>query len=161
MLRHKIRDLKESDAQWIYEACQDEQIQFWTTIPKPYLIEHAIGFIKGEFPEYKIWAIENEQSEPVGVISIHTVDERGDADLGYWISPIGRGKGATKDAIFLVELFAQGDPNIKSLVACISDQNTYSQSAAESAGLIKSEGASKTCPAGDLQTDATFYRKVL
>jgi RimJ/RimL family protein N-acetyltransferase len=159
--QHKIRELNESDVTWIYEACQDEQIQYWTTIPKPYLLEHAKAFVNGEFPEYKIWAIENENKEPVGVISIHSVDDQGDADLGYWISPKGRGRGATKDAINLVEHFAQSDSKIKSLVACISDQNIFSQKAAEAAGLKRSEVANKTCPAGCSQTSATVYRKAL
>jgi len=158
---HKIREIIKSDASWIFEACQDKEIQFWTTIPRPYLIEHANGFVNGDFPEYKIWAIENEESKPVGVISIHEVDESGAANLGYFVASWGRGKGAGKDAIRLVEKYSQDDPKISSLAACISDLNIASQKVAKEAGLIKSEVAGKTCPAGDVQTSAYMYRKAI
>ena len=161
MFRHKIRSIVETDAKWIYEACQDEQIHYWTTVPRPYLVEHAQAFVRGEFPEYRIWVIENEVSRPVGLISIHSVNELGEADIGYWVAPWGRSCGATKEAIQLVEQFAVGDSAITSLIACISDLNTASQKVAESAGLKKSEAANKTCPAGCDQTSATIYRKLL
>jgi RimJ/RimL family protein N-acetyltransferase len=161
MSNHKIREIMTSDASWIFDACQDEQTQFWTTIPRPYLLEHAHGYANGDFPEYKIWVIEEEESRPVGLISIHDVDTNGDADLGLMVAPWGRGKGAGKNAINLVEQYAQEDPKIVSLVACISDLNIVSQKVAEAAGLIKSEVAGRTCPAGDIQTSAFMYRKTI
>lgn len=159
MQAYKIREINEGDAPWIFEACQDEQIQFWTTVPRPYLIEHAHSFVRGEIPEYKIWAIEDVEASPVGIISIHEIDESGVANLGYFVAKWGRGKGAGKSAIELVEQYAKTDPKIKSIAACISDLNTHSQRVAEAAGLTKSEAASRTCPAGDTQTTASIYRK--
>ena len=161
MSNHKIREIMTSDASWIFDACQDEQTQFWTTIPRPYLLEHAHGYANGDFPEYKIWVIEEEESRPVGLISIHDVDTNGDAGLGLMVAPWGRGKGAGKNAINSVEQYAQEDPKIVSLVACISDLNIVSQKVAEAAGLIKSEVAGRTCPAGDIQTSAFMYRKTI
>ena len=87
MPAHQIRDIKQTDASWIFDACQDEQIQYWTTVPKPYLMQHAVSFTNNELNEFKIWVIENEDSKPVGVISIHTVDEQGAAEIGYWVAP--------------------------------------------------------------------------
>ena len=80
MISHSIREIAESDANWIVEACQDKEILFWTTVPRPYELQHAQGFIRGEFPEYKIWVIEDKESKAVGIISIHTVDEGGNAE---------------------------------------------------------------------------------
>ena len=161
MQAYKIREINGADASWIYEACQDDQIQFWTTVPRPYLIEHAHSFVRGEFPEYKIWAIEDEKRKPVGIISIHEIDESGAASLGYFVAKWGRGRGAGKSAIELVEQYAKTDPKIKSLAACISDLNAHSQRIAEAAGLIRSEIANRTCPAGETQTTASIYRKAL
>lgn len=161
---HTIRDIHIDDASWIFEACQDEQIQFWTLIPKPYLMEHAEGFVRGEFPEYKIWVIERNvigTPEPVGVISIHGVDEVGVAEIGYWIAPWGRGKAATRDAIDLVATYAASDPKIKHLQASISDLNLVSQKVARAAGLVEREPASRTCPAGSAETPGTNYRRTL
>ena len=99
MSAHSLREIKPTDATWIFEACQDEQIQYWTTVPKPYLMEHAVGFANGKTSEKKVWVIEDSTKKEVGVISIHGVDENGNAEIGYWVAPWGRGAGATKDAI--------------------------------------------------------------
>ncbi len=161
MISHSIREIVESDADWMFEACQDKEILFWTTVPRPYTLQHAQGFIRGAVPEYKIWVIENKESKPVGIISIHTVDDAGNAEIGYWIAPWGRGNGATRDAISLVGDYAKTDSKIKFLRACISDLNITSQKVAQSAGLVKAEAACKTCPAGDGQTSSTYFRKAL
>ncbi|MGI9171216.1 MAG: GNAT family N-acetyltransferase [Candidatus Nanopelagicus sp.] len=161
MPSHLIREINEADASWIFEACQDKEIIYWNTIPRPYTLQHAQGFIRGAVPEYKIWVIENKDLKPVGVISIHSVDEDGNAEIGYWIAPWGRGNGATKDAIALVENYAKSDPKIKFVQACISDLNTISQKVAQQAGLVKAEPACKTCPAGDEQSASTFFRKAI
>jgi RimJ/RimL family protein N-acetyltransferase len=161
MISHSIREIAQSHANWIFNACQDKEIQFWTTVPRPYTIEHAQSFIRGEFPEYKIWVIEDKQSKAIGVISIHSVDEAGNAEIGYWVAPWGRGNGATKDAISLIQEYAISDPKIKFLQACISNLNTASQKVAESAGLIKAEAACKSCPAGDEQSTSTYFRKAI
>ena len=130
-------------------------------VPRPYTLQHAQGFIRGAVPEYKIWVIEDKQSKPVGIISIHTVDEAGNAEIGYWMAPWGRGKGATKDAISLVGNYAKTDPKIKFLQACIADLNIASQKVVESAGLIKAEAAAKKVPAGDEKVSSTFFRKAV
>jgi len=161
MSSHSIRDITPTDASWIFDACQDEQIQYWTTVPKPYLMEHATSFTANALNEYKIWIIENEQNKPVGVISIHTVNEDGVAEIGYWIAPWGRGMGATKDAIKSLAEYAKTQPDIKSIQATISDLNIVSQKVAIAAGLAKTEAAAKTCPAGSVETTATYYRKAL
>ena len=70
MSAHSLREIKPTDATWIFEACQDEQIQYWTTIPKPYLMEHAVGFANGKTSEKKVWVIEDSTKKEVGVISV-------------------------------------------------------------------------------------------
>ena len=161
MSAHFLRALKPTDATWIFEACQDEQIQYWTTVPKPYLMEHAVGFANGKTSEKKVWVIEDSTKKEVGVISIHGVNENGNAEIGYWVAPWGRGAGATKDAISAMAEYAKTQSDIKSIQATISDLNIASQKVAIAAGLAKAEAAAKTCPAGDVETTATYYRKAL
>ena len=161
MSAHSLRAIKPTDSTWIFEACQDEQIQYWTTIPKPYLMEHAVGFANGKTSEKKVWVIEDSTKKEVGVISIHGVDENGNAEIGYWVALWGRGAGATKDAISAMAEYAKTQSDIKSIQATISDLNIASQKVAIAAGLAKAEAAAKTCPAGDVETTATYYRKAL
>jgi RimJ/RimL family protein N-acetyltransferase len=77
------------------------------------------------------------------------------------VAPWGRGNGATKDAINLIEEYAKNDPKIKFLQACIADLNIASQKVVESAGLIKAEAATKKVPAGDEKVSSTFFRKAI
>lgn len=161
MPAHQLRPITADDAKWIFDACQDEQIQYWTTVPKPYLMKHANDFATGQVAEHKIWVIENSQKIAVGVISIHTVDQNGVAEIGYWIAPWGRGEHATVDAIIEMEKYAKTQTNIKTIQATISDLNIASQIVALGAGLIKQEAACKTCPAGGVETSATYFRKTL
>jgi RimJ/RimL family protein N-acetyltransferase len=161
MSAHFLRALKSTDATWIFEACQDEQIQYWTTVPKPYLMEHAVGFANGKTSEKMVWVIEDSNKKEVGVISIHGVDENGNAEIGYWVAAWGRGAGATKDAIAAMAEYAKTQSDIKSIQATISDLNIASQTVAIAAGLAKAEAAAKTCPAGGVETTATYYRKAL
>ena len=161
MSAHFLRALKSTDATWIFEACQDEQIQYWTTVPKPYLMEHAVGFANGKTSEKMVWVIEDSNKKEVGVISIHGVDENGNAEIGYWVAPWGRGASATKDAIAAMAEYAKTQSDIKSIQATISDLNITSQTVAIAAGLAKAEAAAKTCPAGGVETTATYYRKAL
>ena len=161
MSTHSLRDLKPTDATWIFEACQDEQIQYWTTVPKPYLMEHAVGFANGKTSEKKVWVIEDSTKKEVGVISIHGVDENGNAEIGYWVAAWGRGVGATIDAITAMAEYAKTQSDIKSIQATISDLNIASQAVAIAAGLARAEAAAKTCPAGGVETTATYYRKAL
>lgn len=161
MGKHAIREIALSDAEWVFEACQDLQIQYWTTVPRPYLLEHAMSFVLGEVPEYKIWAIENEEHQPVGVISIHSVDPSGDAEIGYWIAAWGRGRSASTQAILLLEEYAKSDPTITALVARISDLNVASRRAVLAAGFVAAGSSNRSCPAGNQESSATNYRKEL
>lgn len=41
----RLRSLRDDDADWIFDACQDAEIQRWTLVPRPYLREHAESFV--------------------------------------------------------------------------------------------------------------------
>jgi RimJ/RimL family protein N-acetyltransferase len=39
----EVRPWREDDAPAVYEACQDEEIQYWIpVIPRPYTMDHAL-----------------------------------------------------------------------------------------------------------------------
>ncbi|MGC4853133.1 GNAT family N-acetyltransferase [Micromonospora sp. DT4] len=40
-----LRPWREADADGVHRACQDRDIQRWTTVPRPYLSEHAHDFV--------------------------------------------------------------------------------------------------------------------
>ena len=159
----EIREPLLADAEWITQACQDSEIQRWTLVPRPYKREHAIGFVNNTINEAHRWVIEDQATnEPVGVISIHTIDlDTGDADTGYWIAPWGRRRGAAAYALNLVEQFALTIPTIKSLSAHIAESNAASRATANRAGFTNMGSSAESCPDGNNQVPALTYVKQL
>ena len=159
----EIREPLLADAEWITQACQDSEIQRWTLVPRPYKREHALGFIENTINEAHRWVIEHQETnEPVGVVSIHTIDiDAGDADVGYWIAPWGRRRGAAVHALHLVEQFALTIPTIKFLSAHIAETNAASRATASRAGFDDAGSSAESCPDGDNQVPALTYVKHL
>lgn len=159
----EIREPLLADAEWITQACQDSEIQRWTLVPRPYKREHALGFIENTINEAHRWVIEHQETnEPVGVISIHTINlNTGDADTGYWIAQWGRRRGAAAYALNLVEQFALTIPSIKFLSAHIAQTNAASRATASRAGFINMGSSAESCPDGNNQVPALTYVKQL
>ena len=159
----EIRKPLLTDAEWMTEASQDTEVQRWTLVPRPYKREHALEFINNTINESHLWVIEQQETnEPVGVVSIHTIDlDTGDADVGYWIAPWGRRRGAAVYALNLVEQFARTIPTIKFLSAHIAESNSASRATASRAGFINMGSSAESCPDGDNQVPALNYVKQL
>ncbi|MDA2966943.1 MAG: GNAT family N-acetyltransferase [Actinomycetota bacterium] len=124
----------------MFDACQDETIQRWTLIPRPYSLEDAEWFVENE-PEYVTMVIEDsESSMPLGLVSIHDIDEvTREASIGYWIAPWGRGMKAASAAVKLLIATITPDENIQSAVAYIAEENTASRRTIERAGFVEVE----------------------
>ena len=152
-----------ADAEWITQACQDSDIQRWTLIPRPYMRDHALGFIDNTINEAHRWVIEQQETnEAVGVVGIHTIDlDTGDANTGYWIAQWGRRRGAAVHALHLVEQFALTIPTIKFLSAHIAETNAASRATASRAGFISMGNAQKPCRDGENLVPALTFVKHL
>ena len=163
MATFEIREPMLMDAEWITRACQDAEIQRWTVVPRPYKHEHALGFIDNTINEAHRWVIEQQETnEAVGVVSIHTIDlDTGDADVGYWIAPWGRRRGAATYALLLVEQFAVTIPSIKFLSAHIAETNVASRATASRAGFVNMGSTPEPCPDGENLVPALTYIKYL
>ena len=136
----QLRRLEDDDVEWIFDACQDEAIQRWTLIPRPYSLEDAEWFVENE-PEYVTRVIEDsESSMPLGLVSIHDVDEvTREAPMGYWIAPWGRGMRAASAAVNLLIATITPDENIQSVIAYIAEEHTASRRTIERAGFVEVE----------------------
>lgn len=90
-----------ADVDAIHLACQDADIQRYTTLPSPYLREHAESFVShaavlwGEGTA-ATWAIRLEDGL-VGVIGLSGIGG-GNAALGYWMSRSHRRRGLLTEA---------------------------------------------------------------
>ena len=157
LLSHRLRGLDPSDAEWITRACQDEEVQRWTKVPKPYLREHADSFIKDKNGDLAAWAIVDSRSqEPVGVIGIHHIED-GVASIGYWVAPWGRKSGAASTALRILPTLARRIGNAHTLQATIAEMNAASQRTAERAGFTLTGNSLDSCPDGTEVAQGLLY----
>jgi uncharacterized protein YhfF len=157
LLAHRLRELQPQDSEWIYRACQDSDIQRWTTIPRPYTKEHAASFINdrgGELAAYVI--VHALTDDPVGVAGLHHVRD-GVASVGYWVAPWGRGRGAAADALRVLRTIIGRMTPAHTVRALIAETNAASRRTAERAGFVLNGPDTDTCPDGTSQTVALRY----
>ncbi|MEU4550811.1 GNAT family N-acetyltransferase [Micromonospora violae] len=95
-----LRPWREADAEAVHRACQDPDIQRWTTVPRPYRPEHAHGFVTAM--SRKSWAegtgapfavCDPSTGELLGSCGLISIDEDGTGEVGYWTAPWARGRG--------------------------------------------------------------------
>lgn len=100
-----LRAPTEADVDAITEACQDPEIQRWTTVPRPYGRRDAEAFVRLVAHQWAegsetVWGIRADD-ELVGMIGLHNVGEHftgPHAELGFWVTPSARGKGYLGEA---------------------------------------------------------------
>ncbi|MEU8422854.1 GNAT family N-acetyltransferase [Micromonospora sp. NPDC048835] len=95
-----LRPWRETDADAVHRACQDPDIQRWTTVPRPYRPEHAHGFVTEM--SRKAWAegtgapfavCDPSTGEVWGSAGLISIDKDGTGEVGYWTAPWARGRG--------------------------------------------------------------------
>jgi RimJ/RimL family protein N-acetyltransferase len=158
----QLRHLHYDDVEWVFDACQDEAIQRWTLVPRPYSFEDAAWFIENQ-PEYVTMVIEEtESSMPLGLVSIHDIDEvTREAPIGYWVAPWGRGMKAASAAVKLLIASITPDEDIHSVIAYIAEENTASRRTIERAGFIEVEREWGKAREFMTEVMAIKYRKTL
>lgn len=134
-----LRPLKLSDAQDLFEACQDPEIIRWTTIPSPYKLAHAEKFVSQ--PPEICWAITAVEFDDRWCGSIEARIPQGQGEpvtLGYMMAPWARGRGMMTAAVLLVQeyLLSQGYEHLE---IHVYPDNTASRRTAEKAGFVFQE----------------------
>ena len=157
LLTHRLRTLQSSDAEWIYLACQDTEVQHWTKIPRPYTREHAKSFVVDQNGELLANAIiDSRTGEPAGVAGIHHIKD-GLATVGYWIAPQARRAGAASTALKILPSIAKRLGDAQTVRAIIAETNVASRATAERAGFKIARKSAEQCPDGATQTTALDY----
>ena len=157
LLTHRLRPLRSSDAEWIYHACQDTEVQRWTQIPRPYTRDHAKSFVADQNGELLANAIiDSRTGEPAGVAGIHHI-KNGVATVGYWIAPQARRAGAASTALKILPTIAWRLGDAQTIRAIIAETNVASRATAERAGFKIARKSAEQCPDGATQTAALDY----
>ncbi|MFF5535630.1 GNAT family N-acetyltransferase [Streptomyces cinerochromogenes] len=98
-----LRPVGPADTDAVYAAVQDPDIQRWTTVPSPYLPEHAIGFTEQVVPDgwsqgsMFTFGLFLGGGELAGMLAL-TMRSLGTAEIGFWAAKEHRGHGYVVEA---------------------------------------------------------------
>ena len=134
-----LRPPEDGDVAWVVRACRDPENQRWLPLlPSPYERSDAewwIGRCKG------VWA--DGSAAPFIVVDAATGDRLGaievrlaePADVGYWLAPEGRGRGAMTRALRLLMRYAFEQRGLTRVELFTLLDNVRSQAVAERTGF--------------------------
>ena len=135
-----LRAVGPHDTDAVYDAAQDPDIQRWTTIPSPYLREHAEGFVGQLAPDG--WAdgsmftfgVFTHSGDLVGMLSI-TMRSLGVGEIGFWATRKHRGNGYITEAARTAAHWAFTEASVDRVEWRAEVGNTASRTVAERAGF--------------------------
>ncbi|PZT69360.1 GNAT family N-acetyltransferase [Streptomyces sp. SW4] len=135
-----LRTVGPQDTDAVYAACQDPDIQRWTTIPSPYLPGHARDFTERMVPDG--WASDTmftfgvflPGGDLTGMLGL-TMRSPGTAEIGFWAAKEHRGNGYVTEAALAVCRWAFTERKIDRVEWRAETGNTASRAVAERAGF--------------------------
>lgn len=105
----ELRAFTAADLPQLTAAFADDEIRSWNPGPKP--PETAAQWLarRNDWSsrEHASWAISDHGGSLLGSVSLHRIDwDQGDAEIGYWVGPWARRRGAGTRAVVLATRFA-------------------------------------------------------
>lgn len=143
--RLTLRPWTAEDADCVFRACQDADIQRYTTVPVPYLREHAEQFVSLRAStdyEQRVaagFAVTDAASGDVlGACGLAALDvPNRTSGAGYWIAPWGRGGHAASGSLSVLTAWALKPRRLRRIQMEIEPENAASVAAALRAGYVR------------------------
>lgn len=139
----RLRPWAPTDAPFVFTTCQDPQIQRWTRVPVPYTEADGVEFV-GSFAR-AVWAdrsglalavIDAATGDPLGAVGIVSADhEHAIAEIGYWVAPAARRRGAARRALQLLRDWCTGPGGFRRVELQIEVENAASCAVARAAAF--------------------------
>ena len=162
-----LRPWRASDVDQVTAACQDAEIQRWTTVPVPYLRHHAVDFV--ESMAARQWAdrsgalfcVAGPDDRVLGSCGLVSVDaENLVAEIGYWIAADARGAGVAQRSVKALAAWALCDGGMDRLEIYAEPTNLASCRVAEQVGCIREGVLSSKALLRGRRTDLVLYAMV-
>jgi RimJ/RimL family protein N-acetyltransferase len=130
-----LRPWRESDAQAVHAACQDEEILRWIPqIPRPYTLDDAHAYVDGAATNPLEFAVMERDGALVGSVGMSAPD-RAISHAGYWVAREARGRGLATDALRTLCHHGFLDHGLDRIDLVTDVDNRASQRVAEKAGF--------------------------
>jgi RimJ/RimL family protein N-acetyltransferase len=137
-----LRPWEPADTAFVYDSCQDPEVQRWTQVPTPYTALHAATFVERHArpqPEEDaaFFAITRTDSgEVLGSISFGHIDWAfASAEAGYWVALDARGQGVATNALASLVEWGRRELRLVEVRLQVLAGNVASQRVAERVGF--------------------------
>lgn len=137
-----LRPWEPADADAVFAACQDVEIQRWTTVPSPYSHSDAVGYVTEvasaawQHGGAVFAVIDAATGELAGSIGAHGMSD-GVAHVGYWTAATARGRGLTSDALRTLTSWFLREGGAARVELVVEPGNVGSVRVAEAAGFTR------------------------
>jgi len=147
-----LRPWEPADTAFVFDSCQDADVQRWTRVPTPYTALHAATFIERHArpqPEEDgaFFAItRTDTGEVLGSMSFNHIDWAfAAAEAGYWVARDARGQGvATSALVSLVEWGRRElrlvEERLRVLAGNLASQRVAERAGFAASGIDRSDG---------------------
>ena len=132
----ELRAWTMDDVPDLVEACNDPEIRHWIpVIPRPYTVEDARAFVRGEVASGQQQFAIGENGRAVGSIGLSINEAFHNGHIGYWCAPGARGRGVTTRALRLLCRHALENLQLERLELITDPDNHASQRVAQKVGF--------------------------
>ena len=153
-----LRPWERADVSFVFDCCQDADIQRWTRVPVPYTARHATSFVSAHAraqPEEGgayFAIVRTDNGALLGSIGLNELDLISrSAEVGYWVAPDARGEGVAGMALDAIVGWAERELGLLEIRLVVDFDNLASRRVAERADF--------QLDGGDPTGEVTYIRR--
>ena len=137
-----LRPLRMKDVPDIVRACNDPLVpRYVPVVPVPYTEAHGKAFVQRSsrpVDEVNLAITDRETGALLGAVGFsHRKSDHAIAEIGYWLAPEARGRGAATCAVRLLSRWVLTERDVARLQLHTDPENTASQAVALRAGFTR------------------------
>jgi RimJ/RimL family protein N-acetyltransferase len=149
-----------ADVPDIVRCCNDELVaRYIAVIPVPYTEDDARAYVARNDDDRELnLAITDAASGAIlGAVGVSRQDDPGIAEIGYWLAPQARGRGAATRSLKLLAAWTLREMGVARLQLTTAVENEASQRVAERAGFVREGVLRAWSPGRGERRDAVMF----